>query len=133
MANYWMHNGFLQVEGEKMSKSLGNFVTIRDAAEGLAGRGAAASNAATHYRQPIDWTNAQTQSAASALDTFRHLTTMVDVSDGRVSLTVLKALTEDLNTPEVLAELFKLADEARVGNWQAACDLSATCGFLGLS
>ena len=57
MANFWMHNGFLQVEGEKMSKSLGNFVTIRELLEGLAGRSAAASTCcSTHYRQPIDWT-----------------------------------------------------------------------------
>ena len=57
MANYWMHNGFLQVEGEKMSKSLGNFVTIHDAVEGLAGRGHCVFKCCmTHYRQPIDWT-----------------------------------------------------------------------------
>ncbi len=56
MANYWMHNGFLQVEGEKMSKSLGNFVTIHELLEGLAGRGAALAMLRTHYRQPIDWT-----------------------------------------------------------------------------
>ena len=62
MANYWMHNGFLQVEGEKMSKSLGNFVTINELLEtevrwlALAWACAALGHARTHYRQPIDWT-----------------------------------------------------------------------------
>ncbi len=58
MANIWMHNGFLQVEGQKMSKSLGNFVTINELLKRLAGRGglAACNMLRTHYRQPIDWT-----------------------------------------------------------------------------
>ena len=61
MANYWMHNGFLQVEGEKMSKSLGNFVTIKELLEtgslaGVAGRRLRLAMLMTHYRQPIDWT-----------------------------------------------------------------------------
>jgi cysteinyl-tRNA synthetase len=132
MANFWMHNGFLQVEGEKMSKSLGNFVTIRDLLKDWPGEVLRFQMLMTHYRQPINWTNTQTQSAAAALDSFRHFTTMVDVSDGRVSPAVQEALAEDLNTPEALAELFKLADEARIGNWQAASDLSATCRFLGI-
>jgi cysteinyl-tRNA synthetase len=132
MANFWMHNGFLQVEGEKMSKSLGNFVTIRDLLKDWPGDVLRFQTMMTHYRQPINWTKTQTQSAAVALDSFRHFTTMADVSDGRVSLAVQEALAEDLNTPEALAELFKLADEARIGNWQAASDLSATCRFLGI-
>ena len=62
MANYWMHNGFLQVEGEKMSKSLGNFVTIRDALAQATdprwGEILRLNMLRTHYRQPIDWTSA---------------------------------------------------------------------------
>ena len=56
MANYWMHNGFLQVEGEKMSKSLGNFVTIRELLEDWPGEVLRFNMLRTHYRQPIDWT-----------------------------------------------------------------------------
>ena len=59
MAQVWMHNGFLQVEGEKMSKSLGNFVTIREVLDdiaAMAGRRARLAHARTHYRRPIDWT-----------------------------------------------------------------------------
>ncbi len=56
MANYWMHNGFLQVEGEKMSKSLGNFFTIRDLLKDWPGEVLRFNMLRTHYRQPIDWT-----------------------------------------------------------------------------
>lgn len=61
MANYWMHNGFLMVEGEKMAKSLGNFITIRELREnwggyGWPGEALRFNMLRTHYRQPIDWT-----------------------------------------------------------------------------
>ena len=56
MANVWLHNGFLQVEGEKMSKSLGNFITIRDVLNDWPGEVVRLTMLKTHYRQPIDWT-----------------------------------------------------------------------------
>ena len=56
MANYWMHNGFLQVEGEKMSKWLGNFVTIHEIVNESPGEAMRLAMLAAHYRQPINWT-----------------------------------------------------------------------------
>src|SRR5690349_20513055 len=100
MANYWVHNGFLQVEGEKMAKSLGNFVTIRDLLKDWPGEVLRFQMLMTHYRQPLDWTRKRTEEAAAALDAFRHLTTAVD--DGAVSPRVLAALEDDLNTPQVI-------------------------------
>jgi len=132
MANYWMHNGFLQVEGEKMSKSLGNFVTIHELLKDWPGEVIRFQMMMTHYRQPIDWTIQQTEAAAVALDSFRHVTTSVDLNDGRVSLVALSGLEDDLNTPQAISELHKLANEARGGDYQAACDLKLTCAFLGL-
>jgi cysteinyl-tRNA synthetase len=85
----------------------------------------------THYRQPIDWTERQTENAATTLDGFRHFTSLADASSGRISAEVLGALTDDLNTPLAFTELHRLYDEARSVNWQAACDLKATCFFLG--
>jgi cysteinyl-tRNA synthetase len=132
MANYWMHNGFLQAEGEKMSKSVRNFVTINELLKASwPGEVLRFQMLMTHYRQPIDWTRRQTESAAIALDTFRHFTTTVESEEGRVSSVVLSALEDDLNTPQAIAELHKLSDDARSGSWQAACDLKATCTFLG--
>jgi cysteinyl-tRNA synthetase len=129
MANYWVHNGFLQVEGEKMAKSLGNFVTIRDLLKDWPGEVLRFQMLMTHYRQPLDWTRKRTEEAAASLDSFRHFTTAVD--DGEISPRVLAALEDDLNTPQVIMELHKLADGARTGNWRTACELKKTCAFLG--
>jgi cysteinyl-tRNA synthetase len=132
MANYWMHNGFLQVEGEKMSKSLGNFVTIHDLLADWPGAILRFQMLMTHYRQPMDWTTANTERAAMALDTFRHFTHTANPADGRLSEAVLASLEDDLNTPQAITELHRLADEARKGDYQAACDLRVTCDFLGI-
>jgi cysteinyl-tRNA synthetase len=133
MANYWMHNGFLQVEGEKMSKSLGNFVTIHQLLQRWPGAVLRFQMLMTHYRQPIDWTKAGTEQAAIALDTFHHLSKTTEPKGDRVSADVLSALGDDLNTPQAIAELHKLAGEARRGNFQAASSLGASCRFLGLN
>jgi cysteinyl-tRNA synthetase len=133
MANFWMHNGFLQVEGEKMAKSLGNFITIRRLLEdGWPGEVLRFQMLMTQYRQPIDWTKSGTEQAAIALDTFHHFTTTADPQRGQISSSVLSALCDDLNTPLAIADLHRLAAEARTGDYQAGCDLLVTCQFLGL-
>ena len=132
MANFWMHNGFLQVEGEKMSKSLGNFFTIREVLAEWPGAVIRFQMLMTHYRQPIDWTKAASEQAAITLDAFRHFTQAANAADGQVSAAVLEALSDDLNTPQAIAELHRLAAEARKGDRQAAANLSKTCDFLGV-
>jgi cysteinyl-tRNA synthetase len=131
MAKTWMHNGFLQVEGDKMSKSLGNFITIRDLLQEWPGEVIRFQMLMTHYRQPIDWTRAATEQAAVVLDGFRHVTETADARSGRLAPAVLEALGDDLNTPLAIAELHRLAGDARAGNFHAACDLKSTCEFLG--
>ncbi len=115
MANVWMHNGFLQVEGEKMSKSLGNFVTINEAARravrrpAMAGRGASADMLTTHYRQPIDWTQTGCAEARlRTLDAWYELSSMTRAATSRHP-EVIAALEDDLNTPQAIAELHGLA------------------------
>jgi cysteinyl-tRNA synthetase len=132
MANTWMHNGFLQVEGEKMAKSLGNFFTIRELLADWPGEVLRFQMLMTHYRQPIDWTKSGTEQAAVALDAFHHLTRAADAGAGQISSSVAAALADDLNTPLAIADLHKLAAESRKGDAQAANDLLATCSFLGL-
>jgi cysteinyl-tRNA synthetase len=131
MANYWMHNGFLQVEGDKMSKSTGNFVTIRELLYDWPGEVLRFQMLMTHYRSPIDWTRHATEQAAVALDGFLHITRSVDIEDGNISPDVLVALSDDLNTSQVVVQLHALAARGRAGDRQAACDLKATCNFLG--
>ncbi len=109
MANYWLHNGFLQVEGEKMSKSLGNFVTIHDALKEWPGEVIRLNMLKTHYRQPIDWT---ARSLDESWDTLRSWYAHEDFAsegDAAIAPSVLEALLDDLNTPRAIAELHSLA------------------------
>jgi cysteinyl-tRNA synthetase len=137
MARYWMHNGFLQVEGRKMAKSEGNFVTIRDLLEtetfgGLRWNGSVLRFAmlTTHYRQPIDWTANALQAAFHTLDDWFQAAGPVEGE--RPSDRVVEALSDDLNTPQVIAELHQLRKKIRInGEGSAAQELAATLAFLG--
>jgi cysteinyl-tRNA synthetase len=135
MANYWMHNGFLQVEGEKMSKSLGNFVTIHELLTGWNGYrwpGAVLKFAmlSTHYRQPINWTQQKLEEAAATLSTFRQ--TCFDDGGSEPADEVLDALKDDLNTPQAIAELHKLFDRSQKGQASSSA-VRSSCRFLGIN
>jgi cysteinyl-tRNA synthetase len=112
MANYWMHNGFLQVEGEKMSKSLGNFFTIRELLADWPGGVLRFQMLKTHYRQPIDWTRKGTETAALELDGYYTFTEHCDRTQGKVPTALIEALADDLNSPQAITEL--LMSVARV-------------------
>ena len=138
MANVWMHNGFLQVEGEKMSKSLGNFITINQLLATKAfgnsqwhGRVLRLAMLGTHYRQPIDWTVERLVQARA---------TLIDAADVLAGVEpapaphadVVAALSDDLNTPSALSILHGLLKSAR-RNREAAAEVRATLAFMGLS
>ncbi|HMB48284.1 MAG TPA: cysteine--tRNA ligase [Afifellaceae bacterium] len=139
MANYWMHNGFLQVEGQKMSKSLGNFITMHDLldTDSFGGRkwpGEAARLAMlkTHYRQPIDWTVAALEEAWNVGVAWRELLDNVDwQASGEPDPGVTEALSDDLNTSMAIARLHDLAKEAK-SNPAAAQGLLDSARLLGL-
>jgi cysteinyl-tRNA synthetase len=107
MANYWMHNGFLQVEGEKMSKSLGNFVTIHELLKDWPGEVVRFNMLRTHYRQPMDWTLKGLEESYRQLDNWYKQ--VGDVEPTECSPSVLSALCDDLNTPQAISELHSLA------------------------
>ena len=135
MANYWMHNGFLEVEGAKMSKSLGNFVTIRELLNDWPGEALRLNMLKTHYRSPIDWTLAGLRSSALELDGWRTFTQHCDPSEGEVSRAVIAALSDDLNTSLALTEVRKLVETCRTSSDPRAkphSDLLATSLFLGI-
>ncbi|BCM83267.1 cysteine--tRNA ligase [Methylobacterium indicum] len=121
MANIWLHNGFLQVEGEKMSKSLGNFVTLREVLADWPGEVVRLAMLRTHYRQPIDWTVRGLEDASRTLD--RWYEAAGDAEPGPAPDSVLQPLLDDLNTPAALGEVHRLADPAA---------LKAGAGLLGL-
>src|SRR6188768_341529 len=110
MANYWMHNGFLQVEGEKMSKSLGNFATIREVLADWQGDVIRLAMLSTHYRQPINWTVKGLEEAEKALASFFDAASAD--ADARPAQGVLEALADDLNTPQAISEMHALRNAA---------------------
>jgi cysteinyl-tRNA synthetase len=124
-AKIWMHNEMLQVEGKKMSKSLGNFFTVHDLLEqGVPGEVIRFVFLSTHYRKPMDWTE---KKAAEAEKTLRKWFTQLEgVASGRMPDGVIAALADNMNTPGALAELHRLNG---AGDWGA---LRAGLEVLGL-
>ncbi len=110
LARVWMHNGFLQVEGEKMSKSLGNFVTIAELLKDWPGEVLRFNMLRTHYRQPIDWTVRGLKESADIL--FSWHKDLGESDNGVLAPTVLAALVDDLNTPLAIASLHALRSAA---------------------
>jgi cysteinyl-tRNA synthetase len=109
MANVWMHNGFLQVEGEKMSKSLGNFITIRQLLnDGWAGEVIRFNMLRTHYRQPLDWTGKQLDESQKILRSLTDFSGYANEGPEAIAPSVMEALSDDLNTPQAIAELHAL-------------------------
>jgi cysteinyl-tRNA synthetase len=130
MANYWMHNGFLQVEGEKMAKSLGNFVTIRDLLKDWPGEAVRLTMLLTHYRQPLNWTANALRESQRTLDHWYELT--AGAAPGIFCTDVIDALADDLNTPKAIASLHELRTEAAKGNTGACGSLKASAQLIGL-
>src|SRR4249919_2089398 len=113
MANVWMHNGFLQLESEKMSKSLGNFFTIRDLLADWPGEVLRLGMLKTHYRSPLDWTVKGAEESARTLDDWYAVA--ADAEGGQPSLAMVEALYDDLNTAQAMAVLHGLRNAAASG------------------
>ena len=131
MANLWMHNGFLQVEGRKMSKSEGNFVTIDAALRDWPGEVLRFNMLKTHYRQPIDWTLRDLKASQKSLDDFYALAGRED-APAVPHESVVETLSDDLNTPRMLAALAALRKQAMTrGAPQDFAALAGSLRFLG--
>jgi cysteinyl-tRNA synthetase len=129
MANVWMHNGFLQVEGDKMSKSLGNFVTIRDLLADWPGEVLRLNMLKTHYRSPIDWTLKGLEESAKTLDDWYEVAS--DIKGERASGAVIDALSDDLNTPQMITSLHSLRNNAASGKEEDRKHFAASLRLLG--
>ncbi|HEY5082462.1 MAG TPA: cysteine--tRNA ligase [Bauldia sp.] len=139
MANYWLHNGFLQVEGEKMSKSTGNFVTIRDALTRLRGWRNAGdivrlNMLKTHYREPVDWTEHALIESATEIEAWRKRIRLTLPSTPPADF--VEALADDVNTPLAISVLRRLAKETFSSRGssrgrEASAELVASLALLG--
>ena len=100
-ARYWMHNGYLMSEGEKMSKSLGNFYTVRELLDEFPGEALRLVLLKTHYRQPLDFSKAKVREAKAELDGFYRAVSGASAVEPAPE--VVAALSDDLNTPGALS------------------------------
>jgi cysteinyl-tRNA synthetase len=143
MAETWMHNGFLQVEGEKMSKSLGNFITIREllASDKFGGRSwpgevLRLTMLKTHYRSPIDWTAHALQESLDNIASWNDAVTPHGLSNEAGLYPppdeIIAPLADDLNFSRAIAEMHQWAKAARGGDYPAAKKLAGAADFLGL-
>ena len=130
LANFWIHNGYLTVNGDKMSKSLGNFITVHELLEEFPGKGEAIRLAllTSHYRQPADFSREAIKQAEKQLKRWYKATLNTKNSNNEfVSKEVLKALRDDLNTPKSIMELNLLSKDNN-----KADVLLASANLLGL-
>jgi cysteinyl-tRNA synthetase len=129
MANYWMHNEFVQIEDAKMSKSLGNFVTIRDLLADWPGEVLRLNMLKAHYRSPMDWTLKGLEETAKTLDDWYWVA--ADIKGGQPSGAVIEALSDDLKTPQMIASLHSLRNRAASGAERDRNEFAASLRFLG--
>lgn len=142
LANYWMHNGFLDMAGEKMSKSLGNVVLLNDLLKDWDGEVIRFAMLSGHYRAPLDWTTDLLEQAKTTLNRIYGALRRVWATEGGIARDkgVRNALRDDLNTPIALAELSRLAGMANgavdrkdaAAMADARADLLAAGRLLGL-
>jgi cysteinyl-tRNA synthetase len=115
MAKYWMHNGFLNISGEKMSKSLGNFFTVHELLDQYPGEAIRLLLLSAHYRQPLDFTHEGLVQAKATLDRwYGVLRGRPTAEANEVPQSVEDALSDDLNTPQAISAIHQLDDPARL-------------------
>lgn len=139
-ANYWLHNGYLMVGGKKMSKSLGNFLTVHDLVKKIDGEIIRFALLSAHYRQPFDWTEDLIVQSKRTLDRYYGLlrdTKHIEAVGLDVPHDFIAALKDDLNTPKAFAELSLIAKQLSTGSTEAQKAeakgaLLAAANFIGL-
>jgi cysteinyl-tRNA synthetase len=128
-ARYWMHNGYVTVNKQKMSKSLGNFITIDELKSKYDGQVLRLAMLSTHYRQPFDWNDKILEDAKKTLGKwyafYSEETTEINEEN-------INPLLDDLNTPLFISNLHSLFDRASKGDKASAQQLSAACKLVGL-
>ena len=130
-AHYWMHNGHVTVGGEKMSKSLGNFLTVHDLLDEFPGEAIRLTLLSAHYRQPLDFTKDTVAESRRILDRWYRAAGGAAAAQD-LPAAVEAALCDDLNTPRAIAEMHRLADLAMAGDGGAAAGLQAAGEVMGL-
>ncbi len=132
MAHYWLHNGFVTMDDKKMSKSIGNIITVNEAANKYRGETVRAALLSAHYRAPVDLSDSAMRDARNGLDRMYRAVGDAVVMPGRVDEEFSACLLDDLNTPAALARLHELARLANKGEAGADKALKSSAAVLGL-
>jgi len=128
-ANYWLHNGFVTFNKEKMSKSIGNIVTLNKLRENVNGQVVRLALLSSHYKQPLDWNEKLIKESQNTLD--RWYGQFEKINSEELQDDVLKPLQEDLNTPEYITKLHSLFEESSKGNKSSKVKFLSACRQIG--
>ena len=128
-SNYWIHNGFVTINKEKMSKSLGNVVTISDAVKKYSGQVVRLALLSAHYSQPLDWNKKLLENQRATIDKWYNL---YDESDSENLLDVSESILDDLNTPGFIAKIHQVYTSASNGDEKNKKLFNSSCKLLGL-
>ena len=130
LANYWVHNGFLTMKKEKMSKSVGNIQTITEVLENYNGQVIRLALLSAHYKQPLDWNNNLLEQSKTNLEKWYELyddqDTDADISE------IFSLLLDDLNTPKYFAKLHNLYNSALKGDLNKRKEFNSACRLIGI-
>jgi cysteinyl-tRNA synthetase len=129
-ANYWLHNGFVTFDKEKMSKSIGNIVTINKLRENVNGQIVRLALLSSHYKQPLDWNEKLITESKNTLD--RWYNQWEQTPSEEIEDEVLEPLLEDLNTPEYITKLHSLYEKAKKESGISKVKFTTACNLIGL-
>ena len=129
-ANYWLHNGFVTFDKEKMSKSIGNIVTISKLRESINGQAVRLALLSSHYKQPLDWNEKLIRESQNTLEKWYSQFEAIDSEE--LKNDIIEPLLEDLNTPKYIAKLHSLYEESSKGNKSSKVKFLSACRQMGL-
>ena len=128
-ANYWVHNGFVTMNKEKMSKSLGNIITISDAVKKYSGQVVRLALLSSHYSQPLDWNDKLLNNQKDTIDKWYN---MYENNSSESVLDISETLLDDINTPGFIAKIHELYNKSQKGDDKSKKLFNSACRLLGL-
>jgi cysteinyl-tRNA synthetase len=128
-ANYWLHNAFITMSNEKMAKSQGNILKIKDFRDNVSGQVLRLALISAHYKQPLDWNDKLLEDCQNTIDKWYNVYLP---SDEHLNDEIVQPLYDDINTPGYIANLHKLYDKANKGNDEDKKIFNSACNFIGL-
>jgi cysteinyl-tRNA synthetase len=128
-ANYWLHNAFITMSNEKMAKSQGNILKIKDFRNKVSGQVLRLALISAHYKQPLDWSDKLLEDCQNTIDKWYNVYL---ASNKDLDKEIIQPLYDDINTPGYIANLHKLYDKANKGNDEDKQKFNSACNFIGL-